>query len=116
MVSACVSRRLPSLLRQLSRSCPLRQQLRRQLLTMQLTADQLQPLRSPEVETLAEMFRSHGYELRLAGGAVRDMLSGRREAKVAVGGQREVGGVWCRLMYGPMPYIYHGMTLGKGVL
>lgn len=46
------------------------------LTTMRLGSDQLAPLATPEVKELAAMFSRHGYELRLAGGAVRDMLSG----------------------------------------
>ncbi|XP_043188117.1 CCA tRNA nucleotidyltransferase 1, mitochondrial-like isoform X1 [Amphibalanus amphitrite] len=68
--------RLPILLRQLWKPCSRQLPPRRQLLTMQLSAEQLAPLRTPEVTQLAEMFGRHGYELRLAGGAVRDMLSG----------------------------------------
>jgi len=53
-----------------------RRQLARQLTTMRLSPDQMAPLATPEVTQLAEMFRRHGYQLRLAGGAVRDLLSG----------------------------------------
>ena len=32
---------------------------------------------TPEVQVLREIFKSSGFELRIAGGAVRDLLTGR---------------------------------------
>lgn len=41
---------------------------------MKLDTPQFRALFSPEVKELAEIFRRHGHELRIAGGAVRDLL------------------------------------------
>lgn len=56
-------------------NCPLPPQ--NQLHTMRLSEDQMAQVLSPEVRQLAQLFSSHGYELRIAGGAVRDLLMGK---------------------------------------
>ncbi|XP_064483449.1 CCA tRNA nucleotidyltransferase 1, mitochondrial-like [Ornithodoros turicata] len=42
--------------------------------TMKLDTPQFRALFSPEVKELVEIFKRHGHELRIAGGAVRDLL------------------------------------------
>ena len=37
---------------------------------------------NPELETLIALFKKYGYELRIAGGAVRDLLSGKLPADI----------------------------------
>jgi len=41
------------------------------LKTMEISEDLLQQIITPEIETLASLFDKYGYELRMAGGAVR---------------------------------------------
>ncbi|XP_061779901.1 CCA tRNA nucleotidyltransferase 1, mitochondrial isoform X1 [Nerophis lumbriciformis] len=48
------------------------------LVTMQLKTSQFQVLFNDGLNELAEIFKKHQYELRIAGGAVRDLLSGKR--------------------------------------
>ncbi|XP_020489532.2 CCA tRNA nucleotidyltransferase 1, mitochondrial isoform X1 [Labrus bergylta] len=50
----------------------------RSLFTMKLKTSEFQSLFSDGLNGLAEVFGKHQYELRIAGGAVRDLLSGRR--------------------------------------
>ncbi|XP_061779902.1 CCA tRNA nucleotidyltransferase 1, mitochondrial isoform X2 [Nerophis lumbriciformis] len=45
---------------------------------MQLKTSQFQVLFNDGLNELAEIFKKHQYELRIAGGAVRDLLSGKR--------------------------------------
>ncbi|XP_059485164.1 CCA tRNA nucleotidyltransferase 1, mitochondrial isoform X1 [Neocloeon triangulifer] len=45
-------------------------------ITMQIDQRQLEPIRTPELETLLDVFRKYGFEIRVAGGAVRDLLMG----------------------------------------
>lgn len=47
-----------------------------QLLTMKISQEQLARVLRPNVLELSSMFRKHDYELRAAGGAVRDLLTG----------------------------------------
>lgn len=42
--------------------------------TMKLDSPQFRALFTPEVKELVDIFRRHGHELRIAGGAVRDLL------------------------------------------
>ncbi|KAH7976635.1 hypothetical protein HPB52_017051 [Rhipicephalus sanguineus] len=42
--------------------------------TMKLDSPQFRALFTPEVKELVEIFKRHGHELRIAGGAVRDLL------------------------------------------
>ncbi|XP_075997107.1 CCA tRNA nucleotidyltransferase 1, mitochondrial [Genypterus blacodes] len=51
---------------------------RRSLFTMQLKTSQFQSLFTPGLNGLADLFEKHQHELRIAGGAVRDLLSGKR--------------------------------------
>lgn len=44
---------------------------------MKITEEQLQKVLRPGVTKLADIFRKHDYELRVAGGAVRDLLRGK---------------------------------------
>lgn len=44
------------------------------LRTMKLDSPQFRALFTPEVKELVEIFKRHGHELRIAGGAVRDLL------------------------------------------
>lgn len=44
------------------------------LATMKLDTPYFQGIFTPEVNSLSELFQKHGYGLRLAGGAVRDLL------------------------------------------
>ncbi|XP_042892402.1 CCA tRNA nucleotidyltransferase 1, mitochondrial-like isoform X1 [Penaeus japonicus] len=48
-----------------------------QLHTMKLSEDQMAQVLNPEVKQLAQIFSGHGYDLRIAGGAVRDLLMGK---------------------------------------
>ncbi|XP_061902015.1 CCA tRNA nucleotidyltransferase 1, mitochondrial isoform X1 [Entelurus aequoreus] len=48
------------------------------LVTMQLKTSEFQVLFNDGLNELAEIFKKHQYELRIAGGAVRDLLSGKR--------------------------------------
>ncbi|KAG7201080.1 hypothetical protein KM043_017623 [Ampulex compressa] len=43
-----------------------------------LNSPQFQSLFTPELNILADLFRKNGYELRIVGGAVRDLLLGKR--------------------------------------
>ena len=45
------------------------------LFTMKLDTPQFRALFTPELVKLTELFKTYGYELRIAGGAVRDLLS-----------------------------------------
>ncbi|KAH8031829.1 hypothetical protein HPB51_020947 [Rhipicephalus microplus] len=42
--------------------------------TMKLDSPQFRALFTPEVKELVDIFKRHGHELRIAGGAVRDLL------------------------------------------
>jgi tRNA nucleotidyltransferase (CCA-adding enzyme) len=44
---------------------------------MKLNNSSLELLSTPELKALEEIFKRHKYELRIAGGAVRDLLSGK---------------------------------------
>ena len=44
---------------------------------MKLDTPEFKSLFTPELETLIKLFTKYGYELRIAGGAVRDMLMGK---------------------------------------
>ncbi|XP_037535227.1 CCA tRNA nucleotidyltransferase 1, mitochondrial [Nematolebias whitei] len=50
----------------------------RNLFTMRLKTDEFRSLFTDGLSGLAEVFEKHQYELRIAGGAVRDLLSGKR--------------------------------------
>ncbi|XP_071385621.1 CCA tRNA nucleotidyltransferase 1, mitochondrial [Centroberyx affinis] len=54
----------------------------RSLFTMQLKTSEFQSLFTDGLNGLAELFEKHQYELRIAGGAVRDLLSGKRPEDV----------------------------------
>ncbi|KAF6716453.1 CCA tRNA nucleotidyltransferase 1, mitochondrial [Oryzias melastigma] len=54
----------------------------RNLFTMRLKSRDFQVLFTEGLNGLAELFDKHQYELRIAGGAVRDLLSGRRPEDV----------------------------------
>ncbi|XP_070815770.1 CCA tRNA nucleotidyltransferase 1, mitochondrial [Chaetodon trifascialis] len=54
----------------------------RSLFTMQLKTSEFQSLFSDGLNELAEVFEKHHHELRIAGGAVRDLLSGKRPEDV----------------------------------
>lgn len=45
------------------------------------TAD-LEAILTPELRRLAELFSNHGHEVRLVGGAVRDLLLGKKPKDV----------------------------------
>jgi tRNA nucleotidyltransferase (CCA-adding enzyme) len=45
---------------------------------MQLNSSNFQSLFSQELKDLQDIFMRHGYELRIAGGAVRDLISGKQ--------------------------------------
>lgn len=45
--------------------------------TMKLEGSQMNGVLRPGVRRLADMFTTHGHELRVAGGAVRDLLLGK---------------------------------------
>lgn len=44
------------------------------LVTMKLDTPQFRAVFTPEVSMLSEMFQKYNYEIRMAGGAVRDLL------------------------------------------
>ena len=46
------------------------------LKTMKLDTPEFHALFTPELNRLIELFQKHDYELRIAGGAVRDLLMG----------------------------------------
>ncbi|KAL0978639.1 hypothetical protein UPYG_G00173210 [Umbra pygmaea] len=50
--------------------------------TMQLKTTEFQSLFSDGLNSIAEIFEKHKFELRIAGGAVRDLLSGKRPEDV----------------------------------
>ncbi|XP_017291321.1 CCA tRNA nucleotidyltransferase 1, mitochondrial [Kryptolebias marmoratus] len=54
----------------------------RSLFTMRLKTDEFQSLFTDGLNGLAEVFAKHRYELRIAGGAVRDLLAGKRPEDV----------------------------------
>ncbi|XP_029007503.1 CCA tRNA nucleotidyltransferase 1, mitochondrial isoform X1 [Betta splendens] len=54
----------------------------RQIHTMQLKTSEFQCLLTDGLKGLAELFEKNQYELRIAGGAVRDLLSGKRPEDV----------------------------------
>ncbi|KAM8756674.1 CCA tRNA nucleotidyltransferase 1, mitochondrial isoform 2-T2 [Acanthopagrus schlegelii] len=54
----------------------------RSLFTMQLKTSEFQALFNDGLNGLAEVFEKHQHELRIAGGAVRDLLSGKRPEDV----------------------------------
>eukprot|EP00066_Takifugu_rubripes_P023431 XP_011612697.1 PREDICTED: CCA tRNA nucleotidyltransferase 1, mitochondrial [Takifugu rubripes] len=54
----------------------------RRLFTMQLKTSEFQSLFTDGLNGLAELFGKHQHELRIAGGAVRDLLSGKRPEDV----------------------------------
>ncbi|KAJ7998600.1 hypothetical protein DPEC_G00206580 [Dallia pectoralis] len=54
----------------------------RSLYTMQLKTKEFQSLFSDGLNGIAEIFEKHQFELRIAGGAVRDLLSGKRPEDV----------------------------------
>ncbi|XP_029990896.1 CCA tRNA nucleotidyltransferase 1, mitochondrial [Sphaeramia orbicularis] len=54
----------------------------RSLYTMQLKTTEFQSLFTDGLNGLAEVFEKHQHELRIAGGAVRDLLSGKRPEDV----------------------------------
>ncbi|KAL6111305.1 trnt1 [Pungitius sinensis] len=54
----------------------------RSLFTMKLKTSEFQSLSSDGLNELAEIFEKHKHELRIAGGAVRDLLSGKRPEDV----------------------------------
>ncbi|XP_064624124.1 CCA tRNA nucleotidyltransferase 1, mitochondrial-like [Lineus longissimus] len=47
------------------------------LKTMKLNTPEFRSLFTPELKQLTELFKQYNYELRIAGGAVRDLLSGK---------------------------------------
>ncbi|XP_034538771.1 CCA tRNA nucleotidyltransferase 1, mitochondrial isoform X2 [Notolabrus celidotus] len=55
---------------------------RRSLFTMQLSSSQFKCLFNDGLKGLAEVFEKHQHELRIAGGAVRDLLSGKQPEDV----------------------------------
>ncbi|XP_043097935.1 CCA tRNA nucleotidyltransferase 1, mitochondrial [Puntigrus tetrazona] len=55
---------------------------RRSLVTMQLKTKEFESLFTDGLVGLAEMFEKNQFELRIAGGAVRDLLSGKRPEDV----------------------------------
>ena len=52
------------------------------LKTMKLESTKFQAVLTPELDTLSNIFTKHGYELRIAGGAVRDLLMDKVPADV----------------------------------
>ncbi|XP_065216795.1 CCA tRNA nucleotidyltransferase 1, mitochondrial-like [Planococcus citri] len=46
--------------------------------TMKIDTPEFQSLFTPELNTLAELFSKYGYEIRIVGGAVRDLLNGKK--------------------------------------
>ncbi|XP_028854727.1 CCA tRNA nucleotidyltransferase 1, mitochondrial isoform X2 [Denticeps clupeoides] len=55
---------------------------RRHFLTMQLKSEAFQSLFTDGLNSVADLFGKHQFELRIAGGAVRDLLSGKRPEDV----------------------------------
>uniref|UniRef100_A0A914NTM7 Poly A polymerase head domain-containing protein n=1 Tax=Meloidogyne incognita TaxID=6306 RepID=A0A914NTM7_MELIC len=51
-------------------------------LKMQLASPEFHALFTPELKKLSSVFASNGFELRMAGGAVRDLLMGVRPSDV----------------------------------
>ncbi|KAG8231146.1 hypothetical protein J437_LFUL011215 [Ladona fulva] len=51
--------------------------LQRYLNTMKLDSTEFKSIFTPELIKLSEVFQQYGYEIRVAGGAVRDLLSGK---------------------------------------
>ncbi|XP_043933947.1 CCA tRNA nucleotidyltransferase 1, mitochondrial [Protopterus annectens] len=51
--------------------------LKRSLFTMQLNTKEFQTVFTPGLKTIAELFEKEKFELRIAGGAVRDILNGK---------------------------------------
>ena len=49
---------------------------------MKLESSKFQNVLTPELNILSSLFTKHGYELRIAGGAVRDLLSDQTPADV----------------------------------
>ena len=49
---------------------------RRKLTTMKIADGQMSHVLRPGVVKLVDIFKRHGYEIRVAGGAVRDLLMG----------------------------------------
>lgn len=47
------------------------------LITMKLDSPEFHSIFTPELHILVELFKKHDYELRIAGGAVRDLLVGK---------------------------------------
>ncbi|RUS84787.1 hypothetical protein EGW08_007471 [Elysia chlorotica] len=47
------------------------------LITMKLDSPMFHAIFTPELHTLIDLFNKYGYEIRVAGGAVRDLLSGK---------------------------------------
>ncbi|KAK1796341.1 hypothetical protein P4O66_009410 [Electrophorus voltai] len=54
----------------------------RYLFTMQLKTKEFESLFTDGLNSLADVFKKHQFELRIAGGAVRDLLSGKRPEDV----------------------------------
>ena len=52
------------------------------LKTMKLEQSQMERVLTPELRTLSGIFSKHGYELRIAGGAVRDLLMDKTPSDV----------------------------------
>lgn len=48
------------------------------LITMKLDSPQFRAVFTPEVNMLSELFQKYSYELRIAGGAVRDLLMNKQ--------------------------------------
>ena len=48
------------------------------LQTSKLDTPEFQALFTPELKELISLFKKHNYELRIAGGAVRDLLMGKQ--------------------------------------
>ncbi|XP_074643067.1 CCA tRNA nucleotidyltransferase 1, mitochondrial-like [Tubulanus polymorphus] len=47
------------------------------LVTMKIEKDAFQKVSTPELNVLSDLFKKYNYEIRIAGGAVRDLLSGK---------------------------------------
>ena len=47
------------------------------LVTMKLDSPQFQAIFTPELHVLVDLFNKYGYEIRIAGGAVRDLLAAK---------------------------------------
>lgn len=45
--------------------------------TTKFTSPEFKNLFTPEFQTLINLFEKYGYEMRIAGGAVRDLLTGK---------------------------------------